>query len=232
MLGFIGSVGAITGSEAVEASKAATEVQTLLSENPSKSYALVSSAEWKGTECWKVMWWTDDQLKAGLNYPNVVVYVQKNDGRIIQVLIPRGSEQGYSLPDKVTLQASRNTVHLDLREQVILSGQISPPVTTTVILEYDTPETGWRLLATTTSKEDGSYSYLWVPPVGNYQVRSRILSTTSGIVRVYVVPEFNGMALSETLILASALMLVVLMLHRQRNVVARQDSRRTVVPVA
>jgi len=217
ILGFVGGVAAVTGSEAVEASKAATEVQMLLSQYPSSSYAIVSSVLWKGVGCWKVMWWTEDHLEAKLYYPNVIVYVDKDDGKIVQVLVPRGSEGEYLLPDNVTLQASKEAVNIDLEKQITLSGRISPPLAATVALEYTTDGKDWHILAITTSNEDGSYSCTWAPPVGSYQVKARTLSAASEVVMIQVVPEFNKTALVQSPVLAATLIIILMLFVKIGN---------------
>jgi len=216
-LGFVGRAAAVTGSEAVEASKAATEVQDLLSQYPSSSYAIVSSILWKGVGCWKVMWWTEDHLEAKLYYPNVIVYVDKDEGGIVQVLVPRGSEGEYPLPDNVTLQASSETVNIDLEKQITLSGRISPPLAATVALEYTTDGKDWHILAITTSNEDGSYSCTWAPPVGSYQVKARTLSAASEVVMIQVVPEFNKTALVQSPVLAATLIIILMLFVKIGN---------------
>jgi hypothetical protein len=229
ILGLTRNVNAITSGEAVEASKSAAEVQKLINQNPTSSYAMVSSTEWKGVESWKVMWWTEVQFNSGLNYPNLMVYVRKSDAEILEVLTPRGSDQEYLFPDKVTLEASKATVNLDLKEQVTLSGMIHPSNVTTVIIQYRTLGGNWSLLDTIISKDDGSYSYVWTPPLGSYQVRSRTISATSGALTIQAIPEFSRAFATHSIVFTTIMIVVMLIARRNMRKVYDEGSHQRTV---
>ena len=79
----------ITEGEAEGISKNATEAAELLSTHPD-AFSVVSEDVFNLTPCWVVDWWTNEQLERGLQYPNVRVWIDKEDGSILRSGVPRG----------------------------------------------------------------------------------------------------------------------------------------------
>ena len=81
----------ITEGEAEGISKNATEAAELLSTHL-EAFSVVSEDVFNLTPCWVVDWWTNEQLERGLQYPNVRVWIDKEDGSILRSGVPRGKE--------------------------------------------------------------------------------------------------------------------------------------------
>lgn len=79
----------ITEGEAEGISKNATEAAELLSTHPD-AFSVISEDVFNLTPCWVVDWWTNEQLERGLQYPNVRVWIDKEDGSILLSGVPRG----------------------------------------------------------------------------------------------------------------------------------------------
>ena len=79
----------ITEGEAEGISKNATEAADLLSKHP-EAFSVISEDVFNLTPCWVVDWWTNEQLERGLQYPNVRVWIDKEDGSILRSGVPRG----------------------------------------------------------------------------------------------------------------------------------------------
>ena len=89
----------ISESEAEGISKNATEVADLLSKHPD-AFSVVSEDVFNLTPCWVVDWWTNEQLERGLQYPNVRVWIDKEDGGILSSGVPR-EKVTYPIPTPV-----------------------------------------------------------------------------------------------------------------------------------
>ena len=93
----------ITEGEAEGISKNATEAADLLSTHPD-AFSVISEDVFNLTPCWVVDWWTNEQLERGLQYPNVRVWIDKEDGSILRSSVPRGvgkEEVKYPIPSPV-----------------------------------------------------------------------------------------------------------------------------------
>ena len=86
----------ISEGEAEGISKNATEVADLLSKHPD-AFSVVSEDVFNLTPCWAVDWWTNEQLERGLQYPNVRVWIDKEDGSILRSGVPR-EKVTYPIP--------------------------------------------------------------------------------------------------------------------------------------
>ena len=89
----------ISEGEAEGISKNATEVADLLSKHPD-AFSVVSEDVFNLTPCWAVDWWTNEQLERGLQYPNVRVWIDKEDGDILFSGVPR-EKVTYPIPTPV-----------------------------------------------------------------------------------------------------------------------------------
>jgi preprotein translocase subunit SecG len=89
----------VAESEAEEISKNAPEAADLLSKHPD-AFSVVSEDTFNLTPCWAVDWWTDEQLESGLQYPNVRVWIDKENGGILFSGIPRENVT-YPIPTPV-----------------------------------------------------------------------------------------------------------------------------------
>jgi preprotein translocase subunit SecG len=96
----------VTESEAEEISKNAPEAADLLSKHPD-AFTVVSEDTFNLTPCWVVDWWTDEQLESGLQYPNVRVWIDKENGGILFSGIPRETVT-YPIPTPVPSSKSKN----------------------------------------------------------------------------------------------------------------------------
>jgi hypothetical protein len=91
----------ITEGEAEGISKNATEAADLLAKHPD-AFSVISEGVFNLTPCWVVDWWTNEQLERGLQYPNVRVWIDKEDGSILRSGVPRGKEEvKYPIPSPV-----------------------------------------------------------------------------------------------------------------------------------
>jgi flagellar basal body-associated protein FliL len=91
----------VTESEAEGISKKAPEAADLISKHP-ESFPVVFADTFNLTPCWVVDWWTNEQLERGLQYPNVRVWIDKENGGILSSGIPRGKEEvKYPIPTPV-----------------------------------------------------------------------------------------------------------------------------------
>jgi len=91
--------GSVTESEAEGISKNATEAADLLSKHP-EAFPVVFADTFNSTPCWVVDWWTNEQLERGLQYPNVRVWIDKENGSILSSGVPR-EKVTYPIPTPV-----------------------------------------------------------------------------------------------------------------------------------
>ena len=86
----------ITEGEAEEISKKAPEAADIISKHP-EAFPVVLADTFNLTPCWVVDWWTNEQLERGLQYPNVRVWIDKEDGSILRSGVPR-EKVTYPIP--------------------------------------------------------------------------------------------------------------------------------------
>jgi len=70
------------------------EVMEFLQENPNSVATILER-----NNMYLVGWWTTDRINSELDYPNLVVKIDANSGRILKVEIPTSNEYGFVKPD-------------------------------------------------------------------------------------------------------------------------------------